>query len=100
MENRATSSREALDAANQRIDQLNKAIEKQQYQIDRNHKLRQKEVSEAKNFGIAPAILQFIPCIDNLELALQHAEADPASLLEGLKISLNQFCYLLSVGLA
>jgi len=96
VESRVSSSREALDAANQRIDQLNKALEKQQYQLDRNHKLRQKEVSEAKKFGIAPAILQFIPCIDNLELALQHAEADPTSLLEGLKISLNQFVNALS----
>ena len=91
LENRSTSNREALDASNARVDQLNEAIEKHQYQLTRNQKLRKKEVEEAKNFGISPAILQFIPCIDNLELALQHSEADPSSLIEGLRISLNQF---------
>ena len=91
IDNRSKSDREALDAANKRIDQMTKVLDNQKYQLDRNQKLRQKEVNEAKNFGIAPAILQFIPCIDNLELALVHAESDPTSLIEGLKISLNQF---------
>ena len=37
----------ALDAANKRIDQMNKVLDNQKYQLDRNQKLRQKEVKEA-----------------------------------------------------
>jgi molecular chaperone GrpE len=97
VESRSSSSREALDAANKRIDQLNDALQKHQYQLERNQNLRRKEVKEAKKFGISPAILKFIPCIDNLELALKHADSDSNSLREGLRISLNQFINTLSL---
>ena len=33
---------------------------------------------------------QFLPVLDNLELALAHADADPATLLEGLRAVRDQ----------
>ena len=91
LESRRESSREALSIANQRIDQLTEGIKRQEGMIERSKKLRQKEQTQMKNFGAAPAITKILPAIDSFELALTQSSDDVATLQEGLSIALKQF---------
>ena len=91
LESRQESSREALDAANQRIDHLTEAIKRQEGQIERSKKLRQKEQEQAKKFGAAPAVTKLLPAIDSVELALTQSSDSVDAFQEGLRIALNQF---------
>ena len=88
---RLESNKEALDAANARIDELNKFIEQVDVRVERSRALRQKEQEQSKKFGAASALEKLIPCIDSLELAIKHAETDPKSLQEGIRVIYNQF---------
>lgn len=91
LESRRESSKEALSIANQRIDQLTEGIKRQEGMIERSKKLRQKEQTQMKSFGAAPAITKILPAIDSFELALTQSSDDVATLQEGLSIALKQF---------
>jgi molecular chaperone GrpE len=50
-----------------------------------------RERSELLKFQGEPVLLDIIPVLDNLELALQYADSDPQKILEGLKMIHKQF---------
>jgi molecular chaperone GrpE len=60
-------------------------------------KLKTKEKLETLKFGNEVLIKEFIPVVDNLEMALSHATNtdDFESVLEGVKITLNEFLKVL-----
>jgi len=48
------------------------------------------QVSRAEAETRARVALQWLPVVDNLERALAHAEADPGSIVDGVKAVRNQ----------
>ena len=51
----------------------------------------EREMKRLKAYGSERAILAMLPVFDNLERALDSAEADPASLKEGVRMVRQQF---------
>jgi molecular chaperone GrpE len=60
-------------------------------------KLKTKEKLETLKFGNEVLLKEFIPVVDNLEMALNHATNtdDYKSVLEGVKLTLNEFLKVL-----
>ena len=90
-EARASNIFDIAQTNQSRVESLEKALETSQKKLERSMTLRNKENKENKAFGIRPAILQFIPIFDNLERALKHSQSDFDTLLEGLRMSHQQF---------
>ena len=51
----------------------------------------EREMKRLKAYGSERAITALLPVLDNLDLALQNAEADPAKIRDGVKIVRGQF---------
>lgn len=51
----------------------------------------EREFKRLKAFGSERAVLAMLPVLDNLELALGSADADPASIKEGVRMVRTQF---------
>ena len=51
----------------------------------------EREFKRLKAFGSERAVLAMLPVLDNLELALGNAEADPVSIKEGVRMVRTQF---------
>jgi molecular chaperone GrpE len=60
-------------------------------------KIKTKERVETLKFGNEALIKEFIPVVDNLDMALNHAmnTDDYKSILEGVKLTLNEFLKVL-----
>src|SRR5690606_13259424 len=50
----------------------------------------QREKDDLRLYGIDRVVMELVPAVDNLERALQHVEADPASLAEGVSMIYRQ----------
>ncbi len=91
LSNRAQKAGEAQRAAELRSQNLKAALEKQQRDVDRLLDRRKKEKSDEYNRGRADAVEAVADVIDNFFLALSHDDGDPAQLLEGVRMCLDQF---------
>lgn len=91
LSNRAQKASEAQRLAEQRSKNLKEALEKQQKDVDRLLERRKKEKIDEYSRGRSDAVMAVAEVIDNLFLAMGHDEADPAKLIEGLRICLGQF---------
>jgi len=80
----------ALGEANSEIEGLTKELELLQSAQKRQRQIRQKEQSDQKNYAHGPAVLKILPTLDNLELALFHAQANPETITEGVQLAVNQ----------
>ena len=49
----------------------------------------QREKAEALRFAIEPLVRELLPAVDNLERALEHASANDASVIEGVRLVLK-----------
>ena len=58
--------------------------------LENTRKRAARELSQARERERAAVATQFLPVLDNLELALAHAEADPASIIDGVRAVLDQ----------
>ncbi|MCW2523054.1 MAG: putative GrpE heat shock protein [Frankiales bacterium] len=58
--------------------------------LDNVRKRSARELGAARANERAAVAAQFLPVLDNLELALAHADADPATILEGLRAVRDQ----------
>lgn len=78
------------DEALQRI----AVLEKDQQELSEDLALQKERVrneqSERRRTGAGPVLLEILPAIDNLELALEHANADPGRVVQGLMMILQQ----------
>jgi molecular chaperone GrpE len=54
-------------------------------ELDNQRKRCARQVSDAREQGQADVARQWLPVVDNLERALAHAEADPASIVDGVR---------------
>jgi molecular chaperone GrpE len=68
-----------------------------QAEFENFKKLKTKEKLETLKFGNEMLIKEFIPVVDNLEMALSHATNtdDYKSVLEGVQLTLNEFLKVL-----
>jgi molecular chaperone GrpE len=58
--------------------------------LENTRKRAARELSHAREQERAAVAAQFLPVLDNLELALTHAEADPNSIIDGVRAVLDQ----------
>jgi len=91
LSNRAQKATEAQRLADQRAKNLKDALEKQQRDVERLLERRKQEKFTHEQKGRADTLLAFADVIDNLMLALKHAGTDPAKVIEGVQMCLNQF---------
>jgi molecular chaperone GrpE len=59
-------------------------------ELDNTRKRAAREVGQARERERAAVAGQFLPVLDNLELALVHADADPASIIDGIRAVRDQ----------
>jgi molecular chaperone GrpE len=63
--------------------------------LDNLRKRLAREVQAARADERARVLAQFLPVIDHLELALEHAQSDPGALIEGVRVVRDQAVGLL-----
>ena len=91
LRNRASKATEAQRLAEQRSKNLKEALEKQQKDVERLLERRKQEKREHLYKGRTDALLAMADVIDNLVLAMQHAETDPLKVAEGVEMCIHQF---------
>ena len=86
-----------LEEKEKNIKTLQEKILYLQADFENFKKLKTKEKVETLKFGNEALIKEFIPVVDNLEMALNHATNtdDYKSILEGVKLTLNEFLKVL-----
>ncbi len=77
------AAEEASAAFKRRVEQL-------ESDLSRLRERRARDVEEQRLHGHARTVEALLPVLDNLELALDHRQADPAVLLKGVQIILEQ----------
>ena len=85
------NAREARDAAEQRTEALRQTIEKLQLDLEKSLERRRRDLAEQKEQLTAKIVTGFLPIVDHLQLALEHAEADASTLIEGVQMVMGQF---------
>jgi molecular chaperone GrpE len=89
--------RKLLEEKEQNIKTLHEKILYLQADFENFKKLKTKEKVETLKYGNEALIKEFIPIADNLEMALNHAVStdDYKSILEGVKLTFNEFLKVL-----
>lgn len=89
---------ELLAAKDEEIQQLNDRILRMAAEMENTRKRLDREKCDAISFANVSLIKDLLSVVDNLERALRHAEgdADPASLLDGVKMTLKGFLDVLA----
>jgi molecular chaperone GrpE len=85
-----TTVTETGAASEQRIAELEDLRLRALADLDNMRKKCASQVSRAEAETRARVALQWLPVVDNLERALAHAQADPGSIVEGVKAVRNQ----------
>jgi molecular chaperone GrpE len=80
----------AVDSDELTVDQLKDRWRRAAADLDNVRKRSAREIGAARARERATVAAQFLPVVDNLELALAHADADPASIVEGLRAVRDQ----------
>ncbi len=88
---------EQLEAKDESIKELQAKMLYLQAEFENFKKLKVKEKQETLKYGNETLLQELIPVIDNLEMALAHANHadDLKVIVEGVKITLNQFLKVL-----
>src|SRR5438132_9795280 len=58
--------------------------------LDNLRKRIAKQIEAARDDERARVVAQWLPVVDHLELALEHARADPGALIEGVRVVRDQ----------
>lgn len=94
-EQRLAVSRDAGAEAEERALRAEAAIadveERARDELRRASARRLKDVDEVRHAAPGKVLKQLLPAIDNLELALRHADQDPSRVIEGLEMIRGQF---------
>ena len=85
-----TAAAEAAAASEQRIAELEDLRLRALADLDNMRKKCASQVSRAEAETRARVAMQWLPVVDNLERALAHAQADPGSIVDGVKAVRNQ----------
>lgn len=74
-----------VDSDELTLEQLEDRWRRAAADLDNVRKRSAREIGAARSSERAAVAAQFLPILDNLELALAHADADPATILDGLR---------------
>jgi len=72
-------------ALEQRVAELEDLWRRALAELDNHRKRTSRELDRARKEERAKVAAEWLPVIDNLELALEHAREDPASIVEGVR---------------
>jgi molecular chaperone GrpE len=87
----ATEAEDAsIDSDEVTVEQLEDRWRRAAADLDNVRKRSAREIGAARASERATVAAQFLPVLDNLELALAHADADPATIVEGLRAVRDQ----------
>ncbi len=87
----AQTAREARDAAEQSAQMLREAMRKQQAEAQRQVTRHQRDLEERGRRTGRKVLLELLPVLDALTMAIEHAEADTEQLLQGVRMTAGQF---------
>lgn len=93
-EDQQESSRTA--ALEQRVAELEDLWRRAVAELDNYRKRTSTELARARKEERARAAAQWLPVIDNLDLALEHARADPENIVEGVRAVQQQALEILA----
>jgi molecular chaperone GrpE len=92
---------EARNSAEAHNKQLVEASNRSAMQVKHIQDRRRQEKAEQRKYGHSGAISTILPVIDHLQMAMKHATANPADILNGVQMVLSQFeSALASVGVS
>ncbi len=82
-----------LEAKETEVAEINDRLLRTQAEFENYKKRIQREKEDTIKFCNESLLREFLPVVDNLEMAIQHGKdsTDPKSLTEGVEIVLNQF---------
>ena len=84
-------SEEARRSAEAGAQQLREEHEKLKAQLRHIQDRRRQEQEESRRYGHSKAVVALLPVLDNLTLAITHADADPQAVLKGVQMVISQF---------
>ena len=87
----APEAETSADETQRKIDELTAQYQQMRERAARAQADAEREMKRLKAYGSERAILAMLPVFDNLERALDSAEADPASIKEGVRMVRQQF---------
>lgn len=90
-ETAASDALAARRAAEEGASALKRRIEALEADLGRLRERRVRDLDEQRKFGHSRTVESLLPVMDNLELALQHRQADAEVLTRGVQIILEQF---------
>ncbi len=93
-EDQQEASREA--ALEQRVAELEDLWRRALAELDNYRKRTARELARARRDERAKAAAEWLPVIDNLDLALEHARADPENIVEGVRAVRQQALAILA----
>jgi len=97
---RAEDDREKLQQRDTLLAELRTAARESERDRDRNRQRVERELDEARRFGNEKLFKELLPVLDNLDLAMSHADGDPASTVDGIRMIVSQLDRMLTrVGL-
>jgi len=80
-----------LEAAEQEIRELKEKQLRLHAEMDNLRKRTQREIADARKFGIEKFATELLGVIDNLERALESEEGNEAAVREGVKLTLDSW---------
>lgn len=86
-----TEARSAAADQERELRDLRSALRSSQEEGERSRHRTRREAEEHRLFAGERVLRALLPALDNLELALLHPDSDPATLLEGVRVSLDHF---------
>ncbi len=90
-ENARVEAEEQRDNIDRFARSLRQRVLSQEEELARMQKRSSTEIERAKLFGADGTIREILPVLDNLDLALSHADTDPEKFVPGVRMVANQF---------
>jgi molecular chaperone GrpE len=87
---------DALAALQSQVAEMEDRWRRAVAEIDNQRKRVARDLEQRRGEERSRAAAQWLPVLDNLDLALQHAEADPTSIVEGVRAVRDQALAVLS----
>jgi molecular chaperone GrpE len=90
LEDGADSGPDPLEAATQRVAELEDSWRRTAAELDNHRKRTSKDIERARKQERARVAVAWLPVLDNLERALEHASAEPDQVIQGVRSVLQQ----------
>ena len=91
VEEQKEQARTSREQALVQLEETRAKVERLRGDLQRHRERSRKEQEEARRRGHARVIDETLPVLDNLEIAVRHAEADPGRVIEGVRMIVKQF---------